>query len=141
MNSATQTQTVFFILTLLAGHHYHCQFGFLVDLSILYLDTNSFNGTIPSELGRLTKLTRTSLHINSLSGSIPTELGNLQRMSSYFRLYSNQLSSTLPTQLGNFVEMRSSFAVFSNKLTGQSAVNYQRTCIISPAPTHTPTSA
>ena len=41
------------------------------------LEYVSLDGTIPTELGRLTKLEILDLELNKLSGTIPTELGNL----------------------------------------------------------------
>ena len=41
------------------------------------LNENNLAGTIPSEVGNLTKLFLLNLSSNQLSGSIPSELGNL----------------------------------------------------------------
>ena len=44
--------------------------------TILDIGNGGFTGTIPTELGLLTELTRLNLKRNSLEGAIPTELGN-----------------------------------------------------------------
>jgi Leucine-rich repeat (LRR) protein len=49
----------------------------------LYLDNNDFNGPIPAELGRLTRLTELLLHNNAITGSIPSELGGLVDLSKF----------------------------------------------------------
>ena len=45
------------------------------------------------------------LYGNSLDGSLPSEVGSLTRMSSYFQLYSNALTGPIPTQFGALSEM------------------------------------
>ena len=49
-------------------------------VEILALDSNFFTGSIPSEMGRLTNLTRLNLGVNSLRGTIPTEIGLLTKL-------------------------------------------------------------
>jgi Leucine-rich repeat (LRR) protein len=49
-------------------------------VSRIGLYRNSLSGSIPAELGNLTKLTNISLDRNTLSGSIPTQLGNLTNL-------------------------------------------------------------
>mmetsp|Transcript_12532 Transcript_12532/g.28591 ORF Transcript_12532/g.28591 Transcript_12532/m.28591 type:complete len:90 (-) Transcript_12532:10-279(-) len=47
----------------------------------LDLNGHSISGTIPTEIGLLTKLSwRLSLHENSLSGTIPTQIGQLSKL-------------------------------------------------------------
>eukprot|EP00540_Astrosyne_radiata_P009092 CAMPEP_0116851774 /NCGR_PEP_ID=MMETSP0418-20121206/16916_1 /TAXON_ID=1158023 /ORGANISM="Astrosyne radiata, Strain 13vi08-1A" /LENGTH=77 /DNA_ID=CAMNT_0004483847 /DNA_START=407 /DNA_END=636 /DNA_ORIENTATION=+ len=58
---------------------------------------NGFNGTLPSEMGRLTLLRGLWMHQNSFTGSIPTEFGNLQNMRD-FRLYRNALVGPIPEE-------------------------------------------
>ncbi|KAI3959133.1 hypothetical protein MKX01_023809 [Papaver californicum] len=55
-------------------------------------------GTIPSELGKLSHLTTLLLDINQLNGSIPTSFQNLRKLN---RLHNgkNLLSGTVPTNL------------------------------------------
>ncbi len=58
------------------------ELGKLSRLFWLYLHNNQLSGSIPAELGRLTSLTRLWLHRNQLSGDIPIELRSLTRLSS-----------------------------------------------------------
>ncbi|KAK3251819.1 hypothetical protein CYMTET_38871 [Cymbomonas tetramitiformis] len=45
-----------------------------------YLYSNSLTGTVPTELGELTRMITLYLFGNSLTGTVPTELGELTRM-------------------------------------------------------------
>ncbi|KAK7300393.1 hypothetical protein RJT34_11237 [Clitoria ternatea] len=68
------------------------------------LTGNNLNGSIPSTLGNLTKLTRLSMSENKLSGPIPASIGklvNLQRLN----LAQNFLSGPLPFTLGNLTKL------------------------------------
>ena len=49
-------------------------------VEILSLLNNFFTGSIPSEMGRLTNLTRLDLEGNNLWGTIPTEIGLLTKL-------------------------------------------------------------
>jgi len=57
-------------------------------VSSISLANNQLNGSIPSAIGNLTKLTTLYLYNNLLSGSIPLELGNLPL--SKLQVYSNK---------------------------------------------------
>ena len=70
----------------------------------LYLSENEMSGTIPPELGYLTKLEELDLAKNQLRGTIPPELGNLPKLTLMY-LYSNQLSGSIPVELGNFSKL------------------------------------
>jgi len=56
----------------------------VLTLSIVYslnledLRANDFTGKIPSELGKLTKLTSLQLHANELEGDMPSEICSLR---------------------------------------------------------------
>ena len=58
------------------------------------------DGTIPTELGLLTRLTSLVLTETRLTGTIPSELGLLTKLR-VLQLEKNQLTGTLPTQLKN----------------------------------------
>eukprot|EP00618_Florenciella_parvula_P032708 CAMPEP_0119474374 /NCGR_PEP_ID=MMETSP1344-20130328/5647_1 /TAXON_ID=236787 /ORGANISM="Florenciella parvula, Strain CCMP2471" /LENGTH=370 /DNA_ID=CAMNT_0007507645 /DNA_START=629 /DNA_END=1737 /DNA_ORIENTATION=+ len=99
------------------------------------LDTRSvggfndlYTGTIPTELGLLTKVTKADLeHYCEFIGPLPTELGTLSMMHDYFYVQSNALTSTLPTQLGGaFADMSEwqGFDVSLNWLTGPIPTQY-----------------
>ncbi len=67
----------------------------------LYLSENELSGTIPPELGYLTKLEELDLAKNQLRRMIPPELGSLSKLT-LLHLYSNQLSGSIPVELSNF---------------------------------------
>ena len=57
---------------------------------------NGMSGTLPSELGSLSKLQYLNLNANALSGALPSELGSLSNLQSIY-LGGNDLNGTLPT--------------------------------------------
>ena len=61
----------------------------------LALFSKGLDGTIPSELGRLSMLTHLNLRTNGLTGSIPASLGNLGNLT-YLNLHSNNLGGSIP---------------------------------------------
>ncbi len=82
----------------------------------LALASNQLTGTIPTQLGDLTSLTRLWLWANQLTGSIPTELGNLSSLTD-LNLANNQLTGTIPAELGSLASLRR-LSLGSNQLTG-----------------------
>ena len=74
-------------------------------------------GTIPSELGNLTELTRLELDENELDGAIPSQLGNLTNLRTLF-LTSNNLSGPIPPELGNLTALEW-LSLAGNQLTGR----------------------
>ena len=82
----------------------------------LDLSSNRLSGSIPSELGSLSKLTYLSLHDNELSGSIPSELGSLSNLTSLY-LSGNELSGPIPSSLGNLSNL-TSLHLSGNQLSG-----------------------
>ncbi len=55
-------------------------------------------GSIPTELGNLSRLLRLSLADNDLSGSIPTQLGSLSKVT-HLHLGGNKLTGCVPSAL------------------------------------------
>ena len=47
------------------------------------MNDNGLTGTVPSEMGLLTKLTTLLLHGNELSGFVPSELGDLVMLGTF----------------------------------------------------------
>ena len=92
------------------------ELGNLSELTRLELDGNKLHGAIPSELGNLSKLERLSLGFNSLSGSIPSQLGNLSQLQSLV-LVVNSLTGSIPSQLGNLSQLQALGLGF-NRLSG-----------------------
>jgi Leucine-rich repeat (LRR) protein len=85
-------------------------------VSGLDLSDNQLTGSIPTELGNLSNLTRLDLSGNQLTGSIPAELGNLSNLEELWLFY-NQLTGTIPTELGNLSNLET-LILSSNQLTG-----------------------
>ena len=77
---------------------------------------NGLRGTIPSALGRLSKLESLVLSNNQLSGSIPASLGSLAALE-HLDVSHNGLTGGLPDQLGE-LSMLGYLAVDNNRLTG-----------------------
>ena len=69
-------------------------------VDVLDLVANNLTGTIPAELGHLSRLTELNLWNNSLSGSIPPELGELRSLSLLI-LGANELTGPVPAEFGN----------------------------------------
>ena len=66
----------------------------------LRLGSNNLTGTIPPELGNLTKLAFLWLDSNNLTGTVPAALGNLTELTGLY-LQSNNLTGELPENLTN----------------------------------------
>ncbi|KAM7461564.1 hypothetical protein LguiA_029685 [Lonicera macranthoides] len=69
------------------------------NLEILNLSNCALQGTIPYEIGRLSKLTKLSLSRNSLSGNLPFSLANLTSLTC-LDLNSNFFSGPIPSSVG-----------------------------------------
>ena len=82
----------------------------------LRLSSNSLTGSIPTDLGNLSRLRSLSLGSNSLSGPIPAALGSLSNLESLF-LFGNALTGQIPGTLANLSRIESLF-LSSNELTG-----------------------
>lgn len=74
------------------------ELGNLTKLESLDLAVNELGGPIPPELSRLTNLQRLYLSNNRLVGGIPTELGELTRLE-FLSLFGNSLSGCVPVEL------------------------------------------
>ncbi|BAT84188.1 hypothetical protein VIGAN_04148300 [Vigna angularis var. angularis] len=88
----------------------------LAYMSGIDLSKNKLNGSIPYELGNLTRLRALNLSHNDLIGQIPTTFSNFEHVES-LDLSFNMLSGEIPPQLNQL----SSLAVFSvahNNLSG-----------------------
>lgn len=92
------------------------ELGDLSKLVILSLPFNQLTGAIPPELGRLSDLLFLNLFGNRLTGAIPPELGELSRLTT-LQLTSNQLTGSIPPELGSLAELRH-FDAIANQLTG-----------------------
>ncbi|KAK9288282.1 hypothetical protein L1049_016733 [Liquidambar formosana] len=70
----------------------------LTNLQYLKVSSNNINGSIPSQIGKLSGLIGLDLSHNKLSGVIPPSLGNLTSLR-FMRLNSNQLRGVIPTEV------------------------------------------
>ena len=77
---------------------------------------NEITGTIPTELGKMTRLREIAMSVNKLSGDIPSELGLLSNLSSLF-LAANQLTGTVPSELAQLPALEFMF-LQGNELNG-----------------------
>ena len=87
----------------------------------LVLDDNDVRGSLPGELGGLTRLVRLSLDYSQLTGPIPPELGNLERLE-WLDLSGSwdepgSLSGPLPSELRSLVRLERLYLGY-NRLTG-----------------------
>jgi len=92
------------------------ELGNLSSLTRLWLYQNQLTGNIPPELGDLSSLQWLNLWDNQLTGSIPPELGDLSSLQ-HLNLIGNQLTGTIPPELGNLSSL-TSLALWGNQLTG-----------------------
>ena len=96
----------------------------------LYLPSCGLTGSIPPEIGQLTRLRILDLRSNRLTGSIPDEIGNLTQLTSlnlsnrWFSRYdqqtgqpSSRLTGSIPDEIGNLTKLIQ-LNLSNNKLTG-----------------------
>jgi hypothetical protein len=85
-------------------------------VSDIHLSYNELTGTLPPELGSLSRLRVLGLCANRLVGLIPAELGNLLELVS-LDLGGNQLTGPLPAELGNLGNLQT-LSLARNQLGG-----------------------
>ncbi|XP_068652681.1 putative leucine-rich repeat receptor-like serine/threonine-protein kinase At2g24130 [Aristolochia californica] len=88
----------------------------LANLTLLNLSFNLFNGSIPSEIGRMNKLERVYLSSNLLSGHIPAAFGDIPHLG-LLDLSRNKLSGTIPDSLSDLTQLRRVW-LNNNQLSG-----------------------
>ncbi|PQQ13695.1 putative receptor-like protein kinase [Prunus yedoensis var. nudiflora] len=64
------------------------------------MGANSFTGSIPTEIQKLSSLVELDISMNALSGRIPSSLGNLTKLYKLI-LQGNNLEGVIPSSLGN----------------------------------------
>lgn len=94
-------------------------------LEDLDLERESLTGTVPSEVGLLTKLTSLNLNRNRLSGHLPSEVALLTALQ-FLDLGGNQFAGALKSELGMMTALQrlqvgseeTFYVVFANSFTG-----------------------
>jgi hypothetical protein len=81
-------------------------------LEVLSVVGNNLYGTIPSSIGKLTRLNFLQLGINYLTGTLPKSLSNLPKLEHMY-MSNNELTGTVPTILS-----LASISLNNNFLTG-----------------------
>ncbi|KAK9116809.1 hypothetical protein Sjap_015756 [Stephania japonica] len=102
--------------TSLKGNLENFNFSSFPDLLSLNLGDNRLNGSIPSQIGNLTKLTMLDLSFNDLIGSIPQSIGQLRSLL-VLDLSNNLLTGSIPTTIGTMLNL-SELHLSSNQLVG-----------------------
>ena len=74
------------------------EIGLLSKLSSLSFSENMLTGPLPTEIGLLTKLTTLLLDRNSLAGPLPTEIGKLSSLAT-LQLNANLFTGAIPNEL------------------------------------------
>ncbi|KAK8645186.1 hypothetical protein V6N13_119029 [Hibiscus sabdariffa] len=91
-------------------------FSSFPELTVLDLSYNYLNGTIPSDVGNLSRLTYLDLSSNYLSGNIPFEIGNLSSVSELY-LFKNILTGSVPPCIGDLTNLFR-LVLSDNKISG-----------------------
>uniref|UniRef100_A0A6N2LKF7 Protein kinase domain-containing protein n=1 Tax=Salix viminalis TaxID=40686 RepID=A0A6N2LKF7_SALVM len=95
---------------------YDLNFSSFPHLLILDLQNNSLSGTIPSQIGNLSKIIELNLCHNEFTGSIPSEIGFLKSLN-LLKLCDNHCSGSIPHEIGKLTSLSILF-LWSNKLSG-----------------------
>ncbi|KAG5013702.1 hypothetical protein JHK86_025963 [Glycine max] len=92
------------------------ELGNLVSLTILTMEINHFEGSIPANFGKFQKLQRLELSRNKLSGDMPNFIGNLTQL--YFLgIAENVLEGKIPPSIGNCQKLQY-LNLYNNNLRG-----------------------
>ncbi|KAK2414554.1 receptor protein [Trifolium repens] len=89
----------------------------LIYMSGIDLSHNKLNGSIPSELGNLTRIRALNLSNNFFTGKIPDTFSNLVQVES-LDLSFNMLSGQIPPQISGLISLEV-FSVAHNNLSGE----------------------
>ncbi|AES78802.1 putative protein kinase RLK-Pelle-LRR-XI-1 family [Medicago truncatula] len=91
-------------------------FSSLPNIQTLNISHNSLNGSIPSHIGMLSKLTHLDLSDNLFSGTIPYEITHLISLQTLY-LDTNVFSGSIPEEIGELRNLRELSISYAN-LTG-----------------------
>ena len=76
----------------------------ILDLEVMWGNTNYVTGTLPECIGDLTNLTYLNLGWNQLYGHLPESIGSLTNLT-FMNLLSNQFSGEIPNEIGNLINL------------------------------------
>ncbi|KAK1381303.1 Protein kinase domain-containing protein [Heracleum sosnowskyi] len=93
------------------------QIGMLSKLNYLSLHNNYLTGELPSSFGNLTQLQTLDLYGCKLNGSIPYQIGMLSKLNYLFLNGNDHLSGFIPSELGNLTNL-AYLHLSGNNLTG-----------------------
>jgi Leucine-rich repeat (LRR) protein len=88
----------------LFGHLNFLKTGKLTNLLEIWLDHNTIQSTLPTEIAQLTSLQSFSCVNTSLTGTIPSELGALPKLNRIW-LHDNKIKGTVPTELAKLKKL------------------------------------
>eukprot|EP00258_Populus_trichocarpa_P033165 XP_024449184.1 receptor-like protein 15 isoform X3 [Populus trichocarpa] len=94
----------------------------LPGLEVLFMSDNGFNGSIPFSLGNISSLQAFDLSNNSLQGQIPGWIGNMSSLE-FLDLSRNNFSGRLPPRFGTSSNLRYVY-LSRNKLQGPIAMTF-----------------
>lgn len=86
-------------------------------VTMLHIEENGIEGSIPTYLGLLSNLSSLDLPGNLISGTIPKELSKLTKLTARLDLSGNQLTGTLSPSLGNLTDL-TELRLNENRLVG-----------------------
>jgi Leucine-rich repeat (LRR) protein len=81
------------------------ELGLLSRLEVLELQDNQISGSIPPEVYDLRNLLHLDLSMNNLTGSLSKNLGQLTNLRDYFAVYKNSLRGPIPTEIGQLTKL------------------------------------
>eukprot|EP00585_Thalassiosira_rotula_P009655 CAMPEP_0196147902 /NCGR_PEP_ID=MMETSP0910-20130528/26457_1 /TAXON_ID=49265 /ORGANISM="Thalassiosira rotula, Strain GSO102" /LENGTH=1211 /DNA_ID=CAMNT_0041410433 /DNA_START=148 /DNA_END=3779 /DNA_ORIENTATION=+ len=88
----------------------------LAEVVQFVVDSNNFQGNIPTEIGLWSRLQTLGISSNEIAGTIPTEIGYLVDMKVCL-LFLNQITGTIPSEIGNLDKL-SWINIERNKIDG-----------------------
>jgi hypothetical protein len=90
--------------------------GLLTALTYFDVNANALIGTLPASIGQWTALTNIDVGENALKGTLPASIGQWTALT-YFGVYENALTGTIPASIGQWTALKY-FGVYENALTG-----------------------
>ncbi|CAB9503963.1 Leucine Rich Repeat [Seminavis robusta] len=80
------------------------ELGLLTKLEVLDVATNNIRGTIPSQIGLMTSLYELILDANELTAAVPSEIYQLTRLECFY-VHTNPVTGTIMTEVGLLTNM------------------------------------